>query len=153
DRAGRRGHLGQALRGDAVRVRRRDHGFVSWPVHHRLVGAPAAAPLRGDGMTVLLDPPRAPQRKRSDPAGSWRAWPLRDRILLGLCWAAGLALIAIAAAIVLYMAIKGIQFLRPHLLFEHPRAEIDQSKSGGFFDPLAGTLLIVAGALVIAAPL
>ena len=29
---------------------------------------------------------------RTDASGSWRAWPLRDRILLGLCWAAGLFL-------------------------------------------------------------
>jgi len=73
--------------------------------------------------------------------------------MLALCWAAGLALIAIAAAIVAYMAFKGLQYLRPSLLFSHPQSDLDQSKSGGFLDPILGTLLIVLGALVIAAPL
>ncbi len=67
-------------------------------------------------MSVTAERPIA----RSDPSGSWRAWPLRDRLLLGLCWVAGLALIAIAVSIVLYMAIKGIQYLRPGLLFSRP---------------------------------
>lgn len=73
--------------------------------------------------------------------------------MLGLCWAAGLLLIAIAAGIVLYMAIKGVQYLRPDLLFSHPVADLDQSKSGGFLDPILGTALIVLGAIAIAAPL
>ena len=90
---------------------------------------------------------------RTDPAGSSRAWPLADRALLALCWAAGLALIAVAAAIVVYMAAKGVQYLRPELLFGRPVADIDQSKSGGFLDPILGTLIIVAGAIAIAAPL
>jgi len=90
---------------------------------------------------------------RTDASGSWREWPRRDRLLLGLCWAAGVSLIAIAAAIVLYMAVKGAQYLRPDLLWSRPQAEIDQSKSGGFLDPIVGTILIVGGALVIAAPL
>lgn len=90
---------------------------------------------------------------RTDPSGSWRAWPKRDQVLLGLCWAAGLFLIAVAASIVLYMAYKGLQFLRPALLWQRPEASIDQSQSGGFLDPILGTVLIVVGALVIAAPL
>jgi phosphate transport system permease protein len=90
---------------------------------------------------------------RTDPAGASRAWPLVDRLLLAACWAVGVALVSITAAIVGYMAVRGIQYLRPDLLFSRPLAEIDQSKSGGFLDPLAGTLLIVGGAILIAAPL
>ncbi|MBE2320032.1 phosphate ABC transporter permease PstA [Solirubrobacter sp. CPCC 204708] len=105
-------------------------------------------------MSALATPPQErPPRLRTDPSGSWRAWPLRDRVLLGLCWAAGLALIAIAALIVLYMLVKGVQYLRPELLWDRPEASIDQSRSGGFLDPILGTVLIVVGALVIAAPL
>ncbi|MDA0184772.1 ABC transporter permease subunit [Solirubrobacter phytolaccae] len=106
-------------------------------------------------MTAIQSPPPRQDRPRlrTDPSGSWRAWPLRDRILLGLCWAAGLFLIFVAAAITLYMAFKGIQFLRPNLLWTRPEAAIDQSKSGGFLDPMLGTLLIIVGALAIAAPL
>src|SRR5215813_840817 len=73
--------------------------------------------------------------------------------MLGLCWAAGLLLIAIAAGLVLYMEIKGLQYLRPNLLFSHPVSDLDQSKSGGFLDPILGTALIVGGAILIAAPL
>jgi phosphate transport system permease protein len=73
--------------------------------------------------------------------------------MLAACWAAGLLLIAIAGAIVLYMAIKGIQYLRPSLIISRPLADLDQSKSGGFLDPILGTALIVLGAIAIAAPL
>jgi phosphate transport system permease protein len=90
---------------------------------------------------------------RTDPAGSSRSWPLLDRALLALCWAMGLLLIGIAAAIVIYMGVRGIQYLRPELLWSHPSASVEQSKSGGFLDPLLGTLLIVLGATAIAAPL
>lgn len=90
---------------------------------------------------------------RTDPAGSSRDWPLADRVLLALCWAAGLSLIAVTASIVLYMAYKGVQFLRPEMLFSRPQADIHQARSGGFLDPILGTLLIIGGALAIAAPL
>ena len=69
DRAGRRGHLGQALRGDAVRVRRGDPGLERRPLDHRLGRPAAAAPVRSVG--------RASMAVRTDPAGSSRAWPLR----------------------------------------------------------------------------
>ena len=90
---------------------------------------------------------------RTAPDGSSRSWPLVDRAMLGLCWATGIGLIAIAAGIVLYMAFKGLQFLRPDMIFSRPLADLDQSKSGGFLDPIAGTVLIVAGAIGIGAPL
>jgi phosphate transport system permease protein len=67
---------------------------------------------------------------------------LIDRIGLWLCWAAGLVLCTVAGAIVIYMMVKGLQFLRPSLLFSHPQPELDQTKSGGFLDPLIGTFLL-----------
>ena len=73
---------------------------------------------------------------------STASWPLIDRVGLWLSWAAGLLLCAVAAAIVIYMLVKGLQFLRPELLFSHPQPELDQSKSGGFLDPLIGTFLL-----------
>jgi phosphate transport system permease protein len=73
---------------------------------------------------------------------STATWPLIDRVGLWLCWAAGILLCVIAAAIVIYMLVKGIQFLRPNLLFSHPQPELDQSKTGGFLDPLIGTFLL-----------
>ena len=90
---------------------------------------------------------------RTDPAGASAAWPLVDRIALWLCWAAGILLCLIAGGIVVYMAVRGIQYLRPELLFTRPVADLDQSKTGGFLDAILGTLLIVVGAIAIAAPL
>lgn len=87
------------------------------------------------------------------PKDSVRSWPLRDRVGYVLAWGAGLLLVGIAAAIVIYMAVRGAQYFDPALFFESPNAEIDQSKSGGFKDPLIGTFLLLVMSTVIAAPL
>ncbi len=70
-----------------------------------------------------------------------------------LCWAAGLLLCAIAAGIVLYMLVKGISYLRPSLLLQSPQASPNQSGSGGFLDPIEGTLLLTAIGIALAAPI
>ena len=85
-----------------------------------------------------------------ETTASWR--PL-DRLALAACWAAGLLLCVIAAAIVLYMGYKGLQFLQPHLLWERPVADSDQSRSGGFLDPLIGTVVLTTLGTLIALPL
>ena len=90
---------------------------------------------------------------RTRALGSTSTWRRGDRVALALCWAAGLALCAIAAAIVLYMLVKGIQTLRPELLFEHPAEGASQRQAGGFLDPLIGTLLLTVMGTVIAVPL
>jgi phosphate transport system permease protein len=90
---------------------------------------------------------------RTDAAGSSREWPIADRVALALCWVVGIGLGVIALAIVVYMGIRGLQFLRPELLFERPVSDVDQTKTGGFLDPILGTLLIVGAATAIAAPL
>jgi len=90
---------------------------------------------------------------RTRPRDTSASWPLLDRIGLAFCWAAGIALCVIAATILIYMAIKGVQYLRPELLFSRPEVAVDQSGTGGFLDPLAGTLLIVTVAMAIALPL
>lgn len=90
---------------------------------------------------------------RTDPAGASRSWPLVDRAGLALCWAFGISLCLVAAAIVTYMGVQGVQYLRPELLFERPVPGVDQQRTGGFLDPILGTLLIVGGAIAIAAPL
>ena len=51
----------------------------------------------------------------------------------------GLGLCLIAAAIVIYMGFRGIQYLRPGLLFSRPQVSTSQAGSGGFLDPLIGT--------------
>jgi phosphate transport system permease protein len=85
---------------------------------------------------------------RADPA--WR--PI-DRLAVAMCWAAGLLLCLIAALIVGYMLVRGIQYLRVGMLFAHPLPELNQSKSGGFLDPLIGTVMLTVIGVAIAAPL
>ena len=107
---------------------------------------PTCPPHRDAG---LGSPPTA----RSKPRDSIRSWPLTDRIAYGLCWAAGIALCLIAGWIVLYMAIKGVSYLRPTLLVQSPVGSPNQSGSGGFLDPIEGTFLVTAIGIVVAAPL
>jgi phosphate transport system permease protein len=95
-------------------------------------------------------PPRRSQRGRRSSPASWR-WI--DRIALVSAWVAGLGLCAIAAAIVIYMGVKGIQYLRPGLLFTRPAPSVSQGQSGGFLDPLLGTALLTLVGIVLAVPL
>ena len=72
--------------------------------------------------------------------------------MLACCWAAGITACVIAFAIVLYMGYKGLQYLSPSLFTERPNADLDQSRSGGFFDPLMGTLILTTLGTAIAIP-
>jgi phosphate transport system permease protein len=98
-----------------------------------------------------LDPPAGAVRigRRRD---SVRSWPLLDRLAFGLCWAVGIGLCVVTAAIVLFMLVKGVSYLRPQLLLQAPSASPGQAASGGFLDPIEGTLLLTAIGIAIAAP-
>jgi phosphate transport system permease protein len=104
-----------------------------------------------------LAPPPAPlgpirhsgPGKRSSPM-SWR-WS--DRLALAFAWIAGIGLCVIAAAIVIYMGVRGIQYLRPTLLVSRPAVGTSQSETGGFLDPLLGTALLTVIGIVLAVPL
>jgi phosphate transport system permease protein len=87
--------------------------------------------------------------KRSSPL-EWR-WV--DRLALGFAWCAGIGLCLIAAAIVGYMAYRGIEYLRPQLLVERPSISTSQSGSGGFRDALIGTGILTLIGIVLAVPL
>jgi phosphate transport system permease protein len=94
--------------------------------------------------------PDSGRGRRSTP----KEWRWTDRVALVLAWAAGLLLCAIAAAIVIYMGYRGIQYLRPKLLGEHPaEASASQAQSGGFLDPIEGTVLLTAIGIVLTLPL
>jgi phosphate transport system permease protein len=95
-------------------------------------------------------PPARPTRGRGSSLRSWR-WS--DRLILLAAWAAGLGLCLVAGAIVIYMGIRGIEYLRPDLLVTSPHISLDQSGSGGFLDPLVGTALLTAIGILIATPL
>lgn len=94
--------------------------------------------------------PRTSARGRRSSPLTWR-W--RDRLVLLSAWIAGVVLCAIAAAIVVYMGYRGIQYLRPGLLFARPAISTVQSQTGGILDPLIGTVLLTAIGIALAVPL
>ena len=94
-------------------------------------------------------PPSTTGGRRSSP---W-TWRWGDRLVLLCAWTAGLGLCLIAAAIVIYMGYRGIEYLRPSLLFTRPAISTTQSQTGGILDPLVGTLLLTAIGIGLAFPL
>jgi phosphate transport system permease protein len=89
-------------------------------------------------------------RPRRDSVSGWRP---RQRVAFAACWAAGLTLCAIAVAIVGYMALEGARYLDLQTLFTHPRPAVRELDTGGILDPLEGTLILTALALVLAVPM
>lgn len=105
---------------------------------------PVVAASNGHGTPPV--PPLPP----TDPRGA--AWRLSDRIGLAICWALGLAFCAIAAAIVIYMLIQGIKYVRPELLITSPKVGFTQEQTGGFSDALIGTFAVSVIGMLIALP-
>jgi phosphate transport system permease protein len=83
---------------------------------------------------------------------SLRSWRWGDRVIYLLAWVSGLSLCVIAAALVLYLLVRGIEYVSPSLIFTRPTAGVSQSQIGGILDPLLGTLLLVAIGTAIATP-
>jgi phosphate transport system permease protein len=96
-----------------------------------------------------LGPPPAVQPPRERTS----SWPLLDRIAYWLCWATGIALFLIATGIVVFFLIKGLSFLKLSMFTESPAPSLNQTQSGGFLDPIVGTLIVTAIGTVIAAPM
>jgi phosphate transport system permease protein len=97
-------------------------------------------------------PPAGPDRGRRGAADSSASWRLTDRIGLGFAWFLGLLFCAITMAIIIFLAIQGIRYLHPDLIWTNPQVGYNQSETGGFLDPLIGTFLIAAIAIMIAGP-
>ena len=77
-------------------------------------------------------PDRGVRGRRSTP----REWRWSDRLALVAAWGTGLFLCLVAGAIVIYMAVRGVQYLRPSMLVEHTNPSVNQAESGGFLDPI-----------------
>ncbi|MET0559643.1 MAG: ABC transporter permease subunit [Solirubrobacterales bacterium] len=96
-------------------------------------------------------PPVAGKQPTGAVEGS-ATWRLSDRIGLAICWALGLLFCAIAVAIVIYLLIQGITYLKPSMLVTPAASGFSQSESGGFSDALIGTLIVAVLGLALALP-
>ncbi|MGZ4271065.1 MAG: PstA family ABC transporter permease [Solirubrobacteraceae bacterium] len=94
----------------------------------------------------------APPRRAKPVRDSVRTWRPLDQVAFVLCWAAGITLCLIAAWIVLYMARQGLRFISVDQLLSRPQPSADQRGSGGFLDPILGTLLLTVIGIVLATP-
>ncbi|HET6998297.1 MAG TPA: phosphate ABC transporter permease PstA [Solirubrobacterales bacterium] len=103
--------------------------------------APAPAP----------PPPPSGQRPKGAIEGT-ATWQLSDRIGLVICWALGLLFCAVAVAIVLYLLVKGVQYLRLEMLFTPATAGFEQTETGGFSDALLGTMIVATMGIAVALP-
>jgi len=99
--------------------------------------------------TVTLSAPPGPRANRVKQSPPWR---LRDRIGLGIAWALGLLFCLVAASLVIYFFVQGVKYVRPSLFVTNPAPGFTAAATGGFLDPLLGTLLVTAMAMVIALP-
>jgi phosphate transport system permease protein len=95
----------------------------------------------------------APAPRLGRPRHAHTGWRLTDRIGLGIAWALGLTFCALTAGMVLYLLFQGLRYVSPYLLFTAPTAGFTQSQTGGFLDPMIGTLLCALIAMAIALPM
>src|ERR1017187_4560829 len=106
-------------------------------------------------MSALAPHPQTgppPSSKRGRRSSLW-TWRWGDRLVLLCAWTAGIGLCLVAGGIVIYMGYRGIQYLRPGLLFTRPAISTTQSQTGGILDPLIGTLLLTSIGIALAFPL
>jgi phosphate transport system permease protein len=84
------------------------------------------------------------------------AWSTLDKVGLAAAWFSGLLLCAIAGSIVIYMLVRGLQYLSVGALFEHPvilSTTQSTGTAGGYLDPIEGTLILTALGTLIALPI
>lgn len=86
------------------------------------------------------------------PVEASASWRLIDRLGLAFAWVLGILFCAICVAIAAYLAVKGIHYLRPYMLWTDPKVSANVNVSGGFLAAILGTLLVTGVALVIAVP-
>jgi phosphate transport system permease protein len=114
--------------------------------------------------------PRAPSPGAAAPAGPAGAlpplggggrkgavegsttWALTDRIGLAICWALGLLFCAIALAVVIYLLIQGITYLKPSMLTTPAASGFSETETGGFSDALFGTMIVALMGISVALP-
>jgi phosphate transport system permease protein len=111
----------------------------------------AEAPI----VTAPSVPPSVPPPIDGGPKGAAEGsatWALADRIGLAICWALGLLFCAIAVAVVVYLLIQGITYLKLSMLVTPAAAGFSQGESGGFSDALFGTMIVAVMGISLALP-
>lgn len=102
----------------------------------------------------MSTPPQSPPPQTAPPVQQQTApWRLMDRVGLAFAWAIGLLFCAICVAIVAYLALQGIRYLHPNMLWTNPRAGFNQNETGGVLGPLIGTMLVTVLAMALATPI
>ncbi len=112
------------------------------------------------GSSVATPPPPPPpapappakEKTAQDAVEGSATWRPVDRLGLAICWALGLLFCAIAVAVVVYLLIQGISYLKPSMLVTPAAAGFTQGESGGFSDALIGTLIVAVMGISIALP-
>src|SRR6476646_796153 len=130
---------------DPVRDRRRPALLGRHLLAHRLLRPPGDAQVR-DRLMLLQ------QKEQKGAAEGSATWALSDRIGLAVCWALGLLFCAIAVAIVVYLLVQGIKFLRPEMLWTPAAAGFSEGETGGFSDALLGTMIVAVMGIALALP-
>jgi phosphate transport system permease protein len=103
---------------------------------------------------AVATPPVPEAALRPPPRGdALRTWRIGQRLAFAACWACGLLLCAITAAIVIYMGFRGLQYLNLDLLLSRPQPGLAQHTTGGILDPVFGTLILTIIGIAIATPL
>ena len=104
-----------------------------------------------------LPRPRFPRRERDLLTDEEIVpWSILDKAGLAAAWFCGLLLIAISASIVIYMLVRGLQYVQLDALGQHPIIQSTTTitgTAGGYLDPIQGTLLLTALGTVIALPI
>jgi phosphate transport system permease protein len=106
-----------------------------------------------EAATVKAPPP--PPKAGKQPTGAVEGsatWRLTDRIGLAICWGLGLLFCAIAVAVIVYLFIQGVTYLKVSMLTTPASSGFDQSETGGFSDALIGTLMVAFLGIMIALP-
>lgn len=97
-------------------------------------------------------PPAPAPARRTSARDSSASWRLTDRLGLALAWTLGVGFLVVTTGIVLYLMVQGLRFVRPELFVTSPSAGFSQSETGGFLDPLIGTLAMVIIGMSVAFP-
>jgi phosphate transport system permease protein len=121
-----------------------------------------STPASEGGRLRRLQPPKLPRPRlpRRD-RGILRdeevvPWSVGDRIGVAAAWFCGLLLCAIAGSIVIYMLVRGLQYVNLDAIGQHPvvlSTTESSGTTGGYLDPILGTLILTTLGTLIALPI